>query len=97
MMKKDTQINDRKFEHIRINLEEDVKSGIPTGLEDYRLIHQALPELNLADVNLSQTLFRKQQRVPVLVSSMTGGTESAARINKNLASAAQEVGLAMGV
>jgi isopentenyl-diphosphate delta-isomerase len=97
MMKKDTQINDRKFEHIRINLEEDVQSGITTGLENYRLIHQALPELNLADVDLSQSLFGKRQRVPVLVSSMTGGTESAARINQNLALAAQEVGLAMGV
>lgn len=97
MMKKDTQINDRKFEHIRINLEEDVQSGITTGLENYRLIHQALPELNLADVDLSQSLFGKRQRVPVLVSSMTGGTESASRINQNLAVAAQEVGLAMGV
>lgn len=96
-MKKDTQINDRKFEHIRINLEEDVQSGITTGLEHYRLVHQALPELNLADIDLSQALFGKRQRVPVLVSSMTGGTESAARINQNLARAAQEVGLAMGV
>lgn len=96
-MKKDTQINDRKFEHIRINLEEDVQSGITTGLEHYRLVHQALPELNLADIDLSQPLFGKRQRVPVLVSSMTGGTESAARINQNLARAAQKVGLAMGV
>ena len=96
-MKKDTQINDRKFEHIRINLEENVQSGLTTGLERYSLIHQALPELNLAEVDLSQTLFGKQQKIPLLVSSMTGGTESAARINQNLAKAAQQVGLAMGV
>jgi len=96
-MKKDTQINSRKSEHIRINLEEDVRSGLTTGLERYSLIHQALPELNLPEVDLSQTLFGKLQKVPVLVSSMTGGTESAARINQNLARAAQEVGLAMGV
>ncbi len=95
-MTKDTHINHRKSEHIRINLEEDVQSGV-TGLERYRLIHQALPEMNLADVDLSQTLFGKRQPVPILVSSMTGGTDSATRINRNLAIAAQETGLAMGV
>ncbi|MDY6872559.1 MAG: type 2 isopentenyl-diphosphate Delta-isomerase [Chloroflexota bacterium] len=96
-MEKDTQISDRKHEHIRINLEEDVDSALTTGLERFRLVHQALPELALADVDLSQTLFGKLQRVPVLVSSMTGGTEKAARINRTLATAAQEVGLAMGL
>lgn len=96
-MKKDTQISNRKYEHIRINLEEDVDSALTTGLEQYRLVHQALPEIALADVDLSQTLFGKLQRVPVLVSSMTGGTEKAAQLNRTLATAAQEVGLAMGL
>lgn len=96
-MEKDTQINHRKSEHIRINLEEDVQSGLTTGLERYNLIHQALPEINLDDVDLSQTIFGKQQPLPILVSSMTGGTEIATRINRNLAIAAQELGLAMGV
>ncbi len=97
MMKKDTQISHRKFEHIRINLEEDVQSGLSTGLENYRFIHQALPELEIADIDLSQSVFGKKQKVPVLVSSMTGGTEEAAKLNRILAEAAQEVGLAMGV
>jgi isopentenyl-diphosphate Delta-isomerase len=96
-MKKDTQISKRKSDHIQINLERDVQSALTTGLEDYRLIHQALPELNLNDVDLSQTLFGKRLAVPVLVSSMTGGTGQAASINRNLAAAAQKVGLAMGV
>ena len=96
-MEKDTQISHRKFEHIRINLEKDVQSGISNGLEDYRFIHQALPELALSDIDLSQSLFGKTQKVPVLVSSMTGGTEEAAQLNAILATAAQEVGLAMGV
>lgn len=96
-MKKDTKIPERKDDHIRINLEKDVSGTLTTGLERYRLVHQALPQMALEDVELSQTLFGKQQRVPVLVSSMTGGTEEAARINRTLAEAAQEVGLAMGV
>lgn len=97
MMEKDTPIANRKDEHIQINLEKDVDSGSTTGLEEYRFIHQALPELSLEEIDLSQTLFGKHQRVPVLVSSMTGGTEEARRINRNLATAAQAVGLAMGV
>ena len=96
-MKKDTQISHRKFEHIRINREKDVQSGLSNGLEVFHLIHQALPEIALSDVDLSQSLFGKTQRVPVLVSSMTGGTEEAARLNRILATASQEVGLAMGV
>lgn len=96
-MKKDTTISNRKNEHIHINLLEDVNSGRQTGLEQYHFIHQALPEISLSDVDLSQTLFGKRQAVPVLVSSMTGGSEEGERINRNLAVAAQEVGMAMGV
>ncbi len=96
-MTKDTRISSRKGDHIRINLEEDVKSFVTTGLENYRLVHQALPEISLNDVDLSQKLFGKVLAVPLLVSSMTGGTNKAAQINRVLATAAQEVGCCMGV
>lgn len=96
-MEKDTQIKSRKGEHIQINLEKDVASALTTGLADYRFVHQALPEMALSEVDMGQVLFGKTQRVPVLVSSMTGGTERAARINRHLAEGAQAVGLAMGV
>ncbi len=96
-MKKDTPISNRKHDHIRINLEEHVDSALTTGLEDYQLIHQALPELSLDETDLSQQLLGKNQPTPILVSSMTGGTERAAILNRTLATAAQEVGLAMGL
>jgi len=96
-MAKVTQISSRKSDHIRINLEEDVRSGLTTGLERYHFIHQALPELNLNEVDLSQSIFRQTVRAPILISSMTGGTEEAAVINRNLASAAQQTGIAMGL
>jgi isopentenyl-diphosphate delta-isomerase len=96
-MKKVTQISSRKSDHIRINLEQDVSSGLTTGLERYRFIHRALPELNLQDVDLSQDLFGKKVEAPLLISSMTGGTQEAAQINRTLATAAQETGIAMGV
>jgi isopentenyl-diphosphate Delta-isomerase len=88
----------RKADHIRINLEEDVSfPQLTTGLERYHFVHQALPELDLAEVDPHLVLFGKRVSAPILVSSMTGGTERAEMINRRLAEAVQERGLAMGV
>ncbi|MCA2002166.1 MAG: type 2 isopentenyl-diphosphate Delta-isomerase [Chloroflexi bacterium] len=96
-MPKVAPIDQRKSDHIKINLERDVRSALTSGLERYRFIHEALPELNLNQVNPSLVLFGKKLSAPILVSSMTGGTEEAGEINRRLAEAAQEVGVAMGV
>ena len=88
----------RKADHIRINLEEDVRfPRLTTGLERYRLVHQALPELDLEDVDRSVVLLGKRLNLPLLISSMTGGTVEAERINRNLAIGAQARGIAMGL
>ncbi len=96
-MSKVTPTISRKADHIRINLEEDVDSGLTTGLERYRFVHQAVPELNLEAVELSQILFGRSLKAPILISAMTGGTDEAGAINRTLAEAAQETGIAMGV
>jgi len=96
-MPKVTQTSSRKADHIRINLEEDVSSGLTTGLEHYHFTHQALPELNLEDVDLQSELFNRQLNAPILISSMTGGTDQAGKINSTLAEAAQETRIAMGL
>lgn len=88
----------RKADHIRINLEEDVQfKKLTSGLEHYFFMHQALPELNLDDVDTSVQLFGKTLKTPLLISSMTGGTAEARAINRTLAAAAQEAGIAMGL
>src|ERR1051325_11124270 len=96
-MQKVTGTAARKADHIRINLEEDVRSGLTTGLERYHFIHQALPELDLAQLETAQALFGKSLRAPALISSMTGGTEPARLINQPLAAAAEATGIAMGL
>lgn len=96
-MKKVTPTSARKADHIRINLEEEVSSNLTTGLEHYYFLHEALPDLNFEDISLSQTFLNKPLTTPILISSMTGGTDDAKRINQNLAIAAQETGIAMGV
>ena len=88
----------RKDDHIRINLEEDVGfHQLTTGFERYRFVHQALPEIDFAAVDTSVTLFGKRLSAPILVSSMTGGTQQAALFNRRLAEAVQLRNLAMGV
>lgn len=88
----------RKVDHIRINLDENVQfPRLTTGLERYRFMHQAVPELDLKAVDTSVDLFGKTLSSPILISSMTGGTEMAQNINRNLAIAAQEHNIAMGL
>ena len=96
-MSKVAPIDQRKADHIKINLEKDVRSALTNGLENYLFIHEALPELDLEQVETSLSLFGKQLAAPILISSMTGGTADAESINLRLAEAAQEMKVAMGV
>ncbi len=91
-------IVDRKAEHIRINLEEDVAAkGVTTGFERYRFVHRALPEIDLESVSLETAFLGRRLRAPLLFSCMTGGTSRARQINRTLAAAAQRHGVAMGL
>lgn len=96
-MTKVAPIDQRKSDHIKINLEQDVRSALTSGLEKYHFVHEALPELDLNRIDTSLSLFGKKLTSPTLVSSMTGGTAEAESINLRLAEAAQECGVAMGV
>lgn len=91
-------LEQRKQEHLHINLEEDVSfPQVTTGLEHYRFTHNALPGLALDEVDLTTTFLGKRLRLPLLISSMTGGTAEAQRINLHLAEGAQAAGIAMGL
>lgn len=88
----------RKDEHLRICLEEDAQfRQVKNGLERYCFTHCCLPELDLKDIDLSTTFLGKYLSAPLLISSMTGGTERAKTINHRLAEVAQAYQLAMGV
>ena len=93
----DANTSQRKDDHLDINIQKDVSSTLSNGLEAYHFLHQALPEIDLAEVDLSLSLFGRRLRAPLLISSMTGGSPKAARYNQLLAAAAQEFGTALGV
>lgn len=96
-MPKVAPVQRRKAEHLKINLEQDVGSALRTGLEKYHLVHEALPELSLDDAQTKLSVFGRALAGPLLISSMTGGTEQAGVINRRLAEAAQATGVAIGV
>ncbi len=93
-----TNTQTRKADHLRICLEDDVQfRNLTNGFDKYRFEHSCLPEINLSEVDLSTKFLGKTLNAPILISSMTGGTEQAKMINCRLAVAAQKHGLAMGV
>lgn len=93
-----TEIESRKADHLRLCLEGDVQfQQVTNGFECYRFTHCCLPELNRSDINLQTTFLGKNLGAPLLISSMTGGTELARLVNTRLATVAQRYRLAMGV
>lgn len=91
-------ISRRKDDHLDLATSGDVGFKQTTTLfEHVRLVHDALPELSLDELDTSLTLMGKRLRAPILIAAMTGGTERAERINKELAAIAEERGYAFGL
>ncbi len=91
------KIHIRKDDHIRINTEEDVSSAVVQGLGEFYFEHQALPEIDLDQVDLSTTILGKKQNAPIYISSMVGGTHEAHELNMRFAREAQALGIGMGI
>jgi isopentenyl-diphosphate Delta-isomerase len=91
-------IGERKADHLTICANEDVGfRGVSTLLECVRLVHNALPDCKVTDVDLSAIVLGKRLRAPIVIAAMTGGTEEAGRVNGELASIAEERGLGFGL
>jgi isopentenyl-diphosphate delta-isomerase len=90
-------ISKRKAEHLKIVVEKDVISRQPTLLNDIKLIHQALPELDFEQIDISSEFFGKPLKAPLMIASMTGGATMARRLNRALAEVAARQGIAFGV
>lgn len=87
---------DRKAEHIHLALEERMQVPLHP-FDRYFFPHHALPEIDLAEIDLDCGFLNHTLQAPLLISCMTGGTEEATRINRRLATAAEELGIAVGV
>jgi isopentenyl-diphosphate delta-isomerase len=95
----DDEIARRKDEHLALAATDAVAfRGRTTLLEEVTLVHAALPELSLSEIDLSTRLFGKRLRAPIVIASMTGGTPRAGEINRALAAIAEArgIGFALG-
>ena len=93
-----TVTKNRKEDHIEICIDKDIQAqNKSTGLEDVYLIHRALPEISLNEVDTSTKILGHKLKAPIVIEAMTGGTRKALLINAALAEAAEKLGLAMGV
>jgi len=91
-------ISDRKLEHLLICENYDVEfKEKTTGFEDIELIHNVLPEIDKNDIDLSTDVFGKKLDSPLFITAITGGHPAAKDVNKQLAIAAENNGIALGV
>ncbi len=89
-------IQRRKAEHIEICLLKNVRAH-RNHWDHVHFGHEALPEVDLSDISLETDLFGKKLEAPIVVAAITGGTDEAKEINENIARAAADLGIGMGV
>ena len=91
------EVKQRKIEHVTVALGQDVSAPQRANWNDIQFVHQALPEVDLDGIDTSVTFLGHRLRYPIFVSSLTGGHPDVLHINRNLARAAAQYGLALGV
>ena len=91
-----SQFESRKADHIRVALDSKSQVESGPGLHLIELIHEALPELNLVDVDISATCFNQKLASPLFVSSMTSGHRDGETLNALLAKVCERKGWALG-
>ncbi|MBN2042965.1 MAG: type 2 isopentenyl-diphosphate Delta-isomerase [Candidatus Aenigmarchaeota archaeon] len=96
-MPKQKTTKSRKDDHIRICLEEDVEYMKGNGFERYEFLHKALPEVDFQAIDCSTRFLGKRLGYPLFVTGITGGTEQAQKINRNIALACEALGIGFGV
>ena len=92
-----SETEERKKSHITTSLHKDVQAHVTTGFEDVHLVHNALPEVDREEIDISTEFFGHRIGAPVIIESMTGGTPIAAKINAALGRIAEELRIPMGV
>src|SRR6266704_6192096 len=91
------EVKKRKIEHVNIALGQDISAAQSANWNDVQFVHQALPEVDLDEIDTSVSFLGHRLRYPIFISSLTGGHDDVTSINRNLARAAEQYGLALGV
>ena len=86
----------RKLDHLNLCAKTDVAFG-DAGFSDVRLVHNAVPECAVSDIDISTEFLGRKLAAPIFIAGMTGGHPDTAEVNKTLAAAAEHFGIPMGV
>ncbi|OPY29724.1 MAG: Isopentenyl-diphosphate delta-isomerase [Methanobacterium sp. PtaU1.Bin242] len=90
-------ISDRKLEHLKLCIHSDVEYRRKTGYEEIELIHKALPQINKEKINIKTEFLQKKLDAPIIITGITGGHPASLAVNRELARAAEELQIGMGV
>ncbi len=91
-------LEQRKADHLALCGEESVEARrTQTLLDEVRLLHISLPELDVADIDMTTELAGAPLAIPLMMTGMTGGTARAHEINHILAAVAESRGMAIGL
>ena len=93
----DEAVKRRKIEHVSVALEQGIAVPQHANWSDIRFVHQALPEVDLDEIDTTVSFLGHTLRYPIFMSSLTGGHPDVTSINANLSRAAEQYGLALGV
>ncbi len=91
------EVKQRKIEHVSVALGQDISVAQRANWNDMQFVHQALPEVDLDEIDTSVNFLGHTLRYPIFISSLTGGHPDVTSINRNLSRAAEHYGLALGV
>jgi isopentenyl-diphosphate Delta-isomerase len=98
MNKSDDITSQRKKEHLELSLKADVSFKTKSnGFDYYEFLHDAATEVELDKISFETKFFKKKINYPFIISCMTGGTGEAENINAQLAIAAEELKIPIGV
>lgn len=90
-------ISDRKLEHLKLCTHSNVEYRRKTGYEEIELIHKALPQINKEKINIKTEFLQKKLDAPIIITGITGGHPASLAVNRELARAAEELQIGMGV
>jgi isopentenyl-diphosphate delta-isomerase len=93
----DDLILGRKDQHLDVVLSGGGRHALASGFDDWRFVHEALPDMDHAKIDLGADFLGRRLQAPLLISAMTGGPARAEAINARLAEAAQHLGIGLAV
>lgn len=89
-------MNGRKKEHLEISRNEEV-SATYNYWDDIEFVHNALPEIDMGEIDITWKEFGKEMKAPIIIAGMTGGFDEAREVNERLAKVAEKFQVGMGV